>query len=191
MMQSLVELVTSDEKAEAMLASANIKVIFSILVMMFIVTVMVHIGLILKLKRTRNYVRDTKRMDIAPFQTFRQDFQKAQVDEAISPETFVQTKFSAWRVFNVPVVSLLKLVQMTVSIFILLGVLGTFIGLTISLGSINGADEQLIENISLVLTGIDVAFYTSIIGMSFSLIMTVLIKLLNTEYMLTDLMLQV
>lgn len=190
-MQTLLELITSAEKAEAMLASPIIKIIFSTLVIMFVLTVIVHLGLFLKLKHTRNYVRDTKRMDIAPFQTFQQDFQKAQVDEAISPETFVQTKFSAWRVFNVPVVSLLKLVQMTVSIFILLGVLGTFIGLTISLGSINAADEQLIENIAAVLTGIDVAFYTSIIGMSFSLIMTVLIKLLNTEYMLTDLMLQV
>lgn len=190
-MQSLLELITSAEKAEAMLDSPIIKVIFTTLVIMFAITIIVHLGLFFKLKQTRNYVRDTKRMDIAPIQTFQRDFQKAQADEAIKPETFVQTKFSAWRVFNIPVVSLLKLVQMTVSIFILLGVLGTFIGLTISLGSINAADEQLVDNIAQVLNGIDVAFYTSIIGMSFSLIMTVLIKLFNAEYMLTDLMLQV
>lgn len=190
-MQSLLELITSPEKAEAMLEAPIIKVIFTTLVLMFIITMIVHLVLFFKLKQTRNYVRDTKRMDIAPLQTLQRDFEKAQADETIKSETFVQMKFSAWRVFNIPVVSLLKLVQMTVSIFILLGVLGTFIGLTISLGSINAANEQLVENIAQVLTGIDVAFYTSIIGMSFSLIMTVLIKLFNTEYMLTDLMLQV
>src|SRR5699024_7567094 len=49
--------------------------------------------------------------------------------------------------------------------------------------------DQLVENVASVLAGIDVAFYTSIIGMGFSLIMTVLVKLFNTEYMLTDIML--
>src|SRR5699024_340424 len=77
----------------------------------------------------------------------------------------------------------------TVSVFILLGVLGTFIGLTISLGSINAGGDQLVENVAGVLSGIDIAFYTSIVGMGFSLIMTVLVKAFNTEYMLTDLML--
>src|SRR5699024_564378 len=190
-MQSLLELITSAEKAEAMLESPIIKVIFTTLVFMFAITIIVHLILYFKLKQTRNYVRDTKQMDIEPLQTLQQDFQKAQADERIKPETFVQMKVSAWRVFNIPVVSLLKLVQMTVSIFILLGVLGTFIVLTISLGSIIAADDALVEDIAHVLTGIDVAFYTSMIGMSFSLMMTVLIKLFNTEYMLTDLMLQV
>src|SRR5690625_6022527 len=80
---------------------------------------------------------------------------------------------------------------MTVSIFILLGVLGTFIGLTISPESIKAGGEQLVEHVANVLSGIDVAFYTSIFGMGFSLIMTILVKMLNTEYMLTDLMLMV
>src|SRR5690625_7976732 len=80
---------------------------------------------------------------------------------------------------------------MTVSVFILVEVLGTFIGLTISLGSINLGGDQLVENVAYVLSGIDVAFYTSIFGMGFSLIMTVLVKIFNTEYMLTDLMLMV
>src|SRR5699024_4962853 len=102
---------------------------------------------------------------------------------------FVQERFSNWRLFHMPVVNLIKLTQMTVSVFILIGVLGTFIGLTISLGSISSAGDQLVENIAIVLSGIDVAFYTSIIGMGFSLIMTLLLKLLNTEYMLTDIML--
>src|SRR5699024_10988699 len=82
------------------------------------------------------------------------------------------------------------MIQMTVSVFILLGVLGTFIGLTMSLGSINmTGGDQLVEDVAAVLAGIDVAFYTSIAGMGFSLIMTVLTRLLNKEFMLTDIML--
>src|SRR5690625_1651533 len=92
---------------------------------------------------------------------------------------------------NVSVISLIKMVQMTVSIFILLGVLGTFIGLTISLGSIDATGSQLVENVVGVLAGIDMAFYTSIVGMGLSLMMTVLIKVLNTEFLLTDIMLKV
>lgn len=190
-MQTLLELVTTKDKAEAMLESPIIQVIFTALVLMFAIAMIVHFVLFFKLKYIRNYVRDTKRMDITPLKTFEAEFGNAKEADAIDPETFVQTQFSAWRVFHVPIVNWLKLVQMTVSLFILLGVLGTFIGLTISLSSIDATDEELIENIASVLTGIDVAFYTSIIGMSFSLIMTLMTKLFNTEYMLTDLMLQV
>src|SRR5690625_1695305 len=49
--------------------------------------------------------------------------------------------------------------------------------------------DQLVEDVAAVLAGIDVALYTSIAGMGFSLIMTVLTRLLNTEFMLTDIML--
>ena len=105
-------------------------------------------------------------------------------------ETFVQQKFSSWRMFNIPVVSLTKMIQMTVSMFILVGVLGTFIGLTMSLGSIDSTGDQLVENVASVLAGIDVAFYTSIAGMGLSLIMTLIIRLANTEYLLTDIMLK-
>ncbi|PIB40969.1 hypothetical protein AOA59_25880, partial [Pseudomonas sp. 2822-15] len=82
------------------------------------------------------------------------------------------------------------MIQMTVSVFILVGVLGTFIGLTMSLGSIDATGDQLVENVAAVLAGIDVAFATSIAGMGLSLIMTVLIKVFNTEYLMTDIMLK-
>src|SRR5699024_6584425 len=109
--------------------------------------------------------------------------------ETITLETFIQEKFSDWRILQIPVVNIIKLVQMTISVFILLGVLGTFIGLTISLGSISANSDQLIENVSAILSGIDVAFYTSIVGMGFSLVMTILTRVFNTEYLLNDLML--
>src|SRR5690625_5117944 len=189
MIQAILELFTTKQKAEAMLASPTIEFIFMALFVLFIITLIAHFTLFFKIKNIRNYVKDTHRLDIEPLQTFKQDFDQRQTEESMKVETFVQEKISSWRLFHIPVVSLIKLVQMTISVFILLGVLGTFIGLTISLGSISASSDQLVENVAAVLSGIDVAFYTSIIGMGFSLIMTVLVRALNTEYLLTDLML--
>ncbi|WP_010530169.1 MotA/TolQ/ExbB proton channel family protein [Lentibacillus jeotgali] len=191
MLQFILELFTSEQKAEALLSNPTINLIFMVLFIGFSLTLLVHFTLFMKLKRIRNYLDETNRMDIQPLQAFKEQFDRGQQSESVKPETFVQEKFSDWRVYNVPVVSLIKMVQMTVSVFILIGVLGTFIGLTISLGSINATGSQLVENVAAVLSGIDVAFYTSIAGMGLSLIMTVLIKVFNTEHMLTDIMLKV
>src|SRR5690625_981223 len=189
MLQAMLELFTTKQKAEAMLASPIIEIIFIELFILFIVTLIVHFSLYFKIRQTRNYVKETNRMDIDPLLSIKTEFDARQAKESMKVETFVQEKFSNWRMFQIPVVSLIKMVQMTISVFILLGVLGTFIGLTISLSSVNPVGDQIVENIAGVLSGIDVAFYTSIVGMSFSLIMTVLIRVLNTEYMVTDLML--
>ncbi|MFC4560216.1 MotA/TolQ/ExbB proton channel family protein [Virgibacillus kekensis] len=191
MLQLILELFTSEQTANDILANQTTELIFMILFTAFFLTLLVHFGLYTKLKRIRNYIDTTNQLDIEPLRTFKQQYEAAREKESIKPETFVQEKFSGWRVFNVPVVNLIKMVQMTVSIFILIGVLGTFIGLTISLGSINATGSQLVENVAAVLSGIDVAFYTSIAGMGLSLIMTVITKVLNTEYMLTDIMLKV
>ncbi|MBP1947157.1 MotA/TolQ/ExbB proton channel family protein [Virgibacillus litoralis] len=191
MLQLLLEVFTSERIAEDILSNPVTELIFVILFISFFLTVFVHLGLFTKLKKIRNYMESTDQMDIEPLNTFKAQFDRIRDKESVKPETFVQEKFSGWRVFNMPVVNLIKMVQMTVSIFILIGVLGTFIGLTISLGSINATGSQLVENIAAVLSGIDVAFYTSIAGMGLSLIMTVLIKIFNTEYMLTDIMLKV
>lgn len=191
MIQGILELFTTVEKAEAMLENSIIEVIFWALFIIFAVTLVAHLLLFLKLKRLRNYLKEANNLEMEPFRSFKKQFEQKQQTEQVKVETFVQERFSNWRVFNMPIVSLIKLIQMTVSIFILLGVLGTFIGLTISLGNIQTVEDQLVENITGVLSGIDVAFYTSIVGMSFSLIMTILLKALNTEYMLTDIMLMV
>ncbi len=190
MIQAILELFTTEQKAEEMLASPMIEFIFIALFALFIITLIAHFTLFFKIKNIRNYVKDTNRLDIEPLQTFKQEFDQRQTEESMKVETFVQAKISSWRLLHIPIVSLIKLVQMTISVFILLGVLGTFIGLTISLGSIQMSGDQLVENISGVLSGIDVAFYTSIVGMGFSLIMTMLVRVFNTEYLLTDLMLK-
>jgi len=191
MLQSFLELFTSTEKAAMMLAHPLIELIFMALLVLFVLAILIHMMLFTTFRKVGHYLKDTNRMDIEPLKTIKSDFDRRQADQSMKVETFVQEKFSSWRLFNIPVVNLIRLIQMTVSVFILLGVLGTFIGLTISLGSINAGEDQLVENVTGVLSGIDIAFYTSIVGMSFSLVMTVLIKVLNTEYMLTDLMLAV
>lgn len=54
-----------------------------------------------------------------------------------------------------------------------LGILGTFIGLSIGLGSFNGNDIYTIsENIGPLLEGMKVAFHTSVYGIFFSLVFT-------------------
>ena len=189
MLQAMLELFTTSEKAEAMLESPIIELIFMALFGLFILTLILHLALFFKIRHIRNYIKQTNRMDIEPLKAIKTEFESRQTKESIKLETFIQEKFSSWRMLQIPVISLIKLVQMTISVFILLGVLGTFIGLTISLGSISASSDQLIENVAGVLSGIDVAFYTSIVGMGFSLIMTVLVRVLNTEYLLTDLML--
>lgn len=189
MLQSMLELFTTTEKVEAMLTSPIIEMIFMALLWLFAIAVAIHLLLFFKIRKTRNYVKETGRLDVEPLHSIKKEFDVRQSDEGMKIETFIQEKFSSWRMAQVPVISLIKLIQMTISVFILLGVLGTFIGLTISLGSIQLQSDQLMENVAGVLSGIDVAFYTSIIGMSFSLVMTVLVRVLNTEYLLTDLML--
>lgn len=191
MVQAILELITTEQKATEMLSNPIIEFIFIVLFLAFIVTLFVHITLFIKLKRIQGYIKETDRMDIEPLSRFKEQFAETQKTESVDVETFVQEKFSSWRMFNFPVINIIKLVQMTVSMFILIGVLGTFVGLTISLGSINPSEENLVENVASVLSGIDVAFYTSIFGMGFSLIMTVLVKACNTEYILTDTMLMV
>lgn len=191
MIEGMLQLFVSEQKAEAILANSMIELIFTVLFVTFIISILVHVLTFNKLKKIRNYLKETNRMDIDPLRYFKEQYDQKRQEEAVKVETFVQDKFSSWRIFNVPVVSLIKMIQSTVSIFILIGVLGTFIGLTMSLSNIDLGGDQIVENVASVLSGIDVAFYTSIAGMAFSLIMTVVIKTLNTEYLLTDIMLKV
>ncbi|MFS0861084.1 MotA/TolQ/ExbB proton channel family protein [Fredinandcohnia sp. 179-A 10B2 NHS] len=190
MVEAILELFVSEQQAEAVLSSPLIELMFMILFVGFAVALVVHFMLFNRLRQIRNFISNTKTLDIAPLSTFKTEFEQKSQQEVVKVETFVQHKFSGWRMFNVPVVSLIKMIQMTVSIFILIGVLGTFIGLAMSLGSIDATGDQLVENVALVLAGIDVAFYTSIAGMGLSLIMTIVTKVANTEYMLTDIMLK-
>lgn len=190
MVEAILKIFVSEQQAEAVLTSPLVELIFMVLFVGFVVGIFVHFTLYSKLRRIRNYIRDTDSLEIEPLSKIQADFEQMNQKESVKVETFVQNKISSWRVFNFPVVNLIKIVQMTVSIFILIGVLGTFIGLAMSLGSIDATGDQLVENVALVLAGIDVAFYTSIAGMGLSLIMTIVTRVANTEFMLTDIMLK-
>ncbi|THE10408.1 hypothetical protein E1I69_18825 [Bacillus timonensis] len=190
MVEVILRLFVREDQAEAVLASPLVELIFMVLFVGFIVAILVHFTLYSKLRRIRNFIRDTNTLEIDPLNRIQADFEQVSQKESVKVETFVQNKISGWRVLNVQVVNLIKIVQMTVSIFILIGVLGTFIGLAMSLGSIDTTGDMLVENVAIVLAGIDVAFYTSIAGMGLSLIMTVVTRVANTEFMLTDIMLK-
>lgn len=190
MLETFLSFFTTEQKVQAMLSYPIIRLFFMTLIIGFLVTVILHLALYLRIKRLNNYVKSTKRLDIEPLQEMAHYYNDKQ-NKHIPLETFIQEQFSKWKFFHVPVVSLIKMIRATISIFILLGVLGTFIGLTISLGAIQTEGEELVEHVVQVLSGIDVAFYTSIIGMSASLFITFLTRAFNTEYLLTDLMLSV
>ncbi|GAE28119.1 hypothetical protein JCM9140_4314 [Halalkalibacter wakoensis JCM 9140] len=190
MVEAIFGLFMSEQQAQSILSNPLIETIFFVLFVTFVVTAFVHFLLYSRLRRIRHFVSDTNSLDIAPLKAIQTEFIQKNEQESVGVETFVQQKFSSWKMFNMPVVSLIKMIQMTVSVFILIGVLGTFIGLAMSLGSIDATGDALVENIAAVLAGIDVAFYTSIAGMGLSLIMTVLTRVANTEYLLTDIMLQ-
>ncbi|RKL67363.1 hypothetical protein CR203_08315 [Salipaludibacillus neizhouensis] len=190
MVEAILELVMSEPQAQTMLSNQLIELIFMMLFITFALAFLVHFMMYFRLKKIRHFLEATDSVDVDPLRTFKEEFDKKQQEDSVKVETFVQQKFSSWRMFHIPVVSLMKMIQMTVSVFILVGVLGTFIGLTMSLGSIDSTGDQLVENVASVLAGIDVAFYTSIVGMGLSLVMTVIIRVANTEYLLTDIMLK-
>ncbi len=58
-----------------------------------------------------------------------------------------------------------------------LGILGTFIGLSMGLGSFNGEDIYTIsDNVGPLLTGMKVAFHTSVYGMIFSMVFNIVYR---------------
>src|SRR5690625_343893 len=92
MIQALLEIFTTTEKAEAMLASPMIEFIFTTLFILFIFTILVHFILFFKIRHIRNYVNNTARLDMEPLRTFEKEFEKRQAGESIQVETFVQER---------------------------------------------------------------------------------------------------
>src|SRR5699024_12885146 len=126
--------------------------IFIILFSLFIITCLTHMITFFKIKSIRNYVKQTKRLDINPLHSIKSEFESRQHTETITLETFIQEKFSDWRILQIPAVNIIKLVQMTNSVSILLEVLCTFIGMTISQSSISANNHQSIAHISAILS---------------------------------------
>ncbi|MFP4015500.1 MAG: hypothetical protein ACLFUI_00580 [Halanaerobiales bacterium] len=94
-------------------------------------------------------------------------------------------------VFRIPLISAIKFIKDTVSLFILVGVLGTFVGIYTSLVNVLNSSDGLLaglDGISPVLSGMGTAFATSIIGMTLALTTTFILKLFNAEQFLAGIM---
>lgn len=96
-----------------------------------------------------------------------------------------------FEMIRIPLISTIKFIKETVSLFILVGVLGTFVGIYISLVSLLNSPDGLLlglDSISPVMSGMGTAFATSIVGMSLALTTTFILKLFNAEQFLVGIM---
>ncbi|NLM96066.1 MAG: hypothetical protein GX175_00315 [Halanaerobiaceae bacterium] len=128
------------------------------------------------------------------------DLIKRSVNE-INTGAYVEDFFSRYKAtvfpiplldfIKLPLISTIKFIKETVSLFILVGVLGTFVGIYVSLSSLLGGPDGLITSLDTiypVLSGMGTAFATSIVGMSLSMTTTLLLKIFNAEQFLTGVM---
>lgn len=87
--------------------------------------------------------------------------------------------------FDMPATKIIKITQMFISMTILIGVLGTFIGLIISLASVSDSGES-----GNVLNGINTAFYTSIAGILNSIAINLITRFQNSDQLFVQLLLK-
>jgi hypothetical protein len=85
----------------------------------------------------------------------------------------------------------LKLLQANLSTPILVGVLGTFVGLVMALSQLEIGDTSHALNLQPILNGVGTAFYTSIIGVLFSILIGVNLRHSNSDQLFIQHMLKV
>ncbi|WP_128424997.1 hypothetical protein [Gudongella oleilytica] len=126
-------------------------------------------------------------------------------------KSYVERYFSNYKIgiFNklskkLSIIWTMDLVKMAISLLIILGVIGTFYSLVISFDDIDKAFNNginIVENsgvanienssvgsIGDILKKMSIAFYTSIAGMFFSIVLSISSKIWNTEHLLTNIM---
>jgi biopolymer transport protein ExbB/TolQ len=115
--------------------------------------------------------------------------EKKNDDLQINIPSFLESYFADFELEKKNIVKSLKLIQTYASITILIGVLGTFIGLVVSLA---GIDAGLKDNsIMTILSGVNTAFYTSIAGIIYSISINLHSRIVNSEQLLIQLMLKI
>lgn len=102
--------------------------------------------------------------------------------------TFTEEIISELSYGNKEVVNEINSIKNAPSLCILLGVLGTFVGLTITLVSID--KNEIIKSMTLAIGSMQIAFATSIVGIICSIIINAFIKHKNCENILLQLMLK-
>ncbi|WP_042462580.1 MotA/TolQ/ExbB proton channel family protein [Neobacillus dielmonensis] len=104
--------------------------------------------------------------------------------------SFIEMFMSEYTIHNnTNIVQRMKLIHTYASISILVGVLGTFVGLVFSLAAIN--PENIDKSILNILSGVHTAFFTSIGGILFSIAINLHSKIRNSEHLLVQVMLKI
>ena len=104
--------------------------------------------------------------------------------------SFIEMFMSGYKIDNQStMIKKLKLIHTYASISILVGVLGTFIGLVVTLASLN--PDNIDSSIMGILGGVHTAFFTSIGGIMFSIVINLHSKYKNSEQLLLQVMLKI
>ncbi|MGL5749162.1 MAG: MotA/TolQ/ExbB proton channel family protein [Paraclostridium sp.] len=106
----------------------------------------------------------------------------------INMNTFIEEVTSDLTINGKNVIDEIKSIKNTPSLCILLGVLGTFVGLTITLASIDKSD--IVNSMTMAISSMQIAFATSIVGIICSILVNAYIKHKNCEHLLLQLMLK-
>lgn len=106
----------------------------------------------------------------------------------INMNTFVEEVISDFSKDKKIIIDEIKAIKNSPSLCILLGVLGTFVGLTITLASIDKSD--IVNSMTLAIGSMQIAFATSIVGIICSILINSYIKFKNCENVLLQLMLK-
>lgn len=112
--------------------------------------------------------------------------------KSVIEKYFSEIKLFKYKKTEITIINAIEFVKAMISVLIILGVLGTFLSMVNSLSGLqNVFSEETGMNsneIGGILEAMSVAFYTSIMGMVSSLILTVITKAKNNETLLTQLM---
>src|SRR5690625_7371300 len=100
MLEALLSLFTTEQKVQAMLAYPVIRLIFTTLIVGFILTIALHLALYFRIKRLNHYVKSTNRVDVEPLQTFASEYED-DLNKHIPLETIIKEKFSNIKFFNI------------------------------------------------------------------------------------------
>lgn len=106
----------------------------------------------------------------------------------INMNTFIEEVSADLKINNKIIIDEIKAIKNSPSLCILLGVLGTFVGLTITLASIDKSD--IINSMTMAISSMQIAFATSIVGILSSVFINSYLKTKNCEHILLQLMLK-
>lgn len=155
----------------------------TIVVILFILCIFIY-ALIRSLAKT---LRITKDCDSLTFPASQEDLSKTKIGRMLLENDLGQTSDYIEDAVSTQGVAAgyklnLRLMQAVPSILTSLGILGTFIGLSVSVLMFNTATSESIRtSIETLLAGMGTAFFTSVVGMVFSLIFLLIERMLNNK----------